>query len=136
MPPEPSSCVTRNVPASTSPVSGSSAFSAPSSDVASFGQTRKSGGYYAPHTGQRRVRGTAMVGASFDVIGGTLLCRGIVGEVRTEPALRFGERHSFSSRVTFHLRAIDFSDCKIARLRVPDVDAADARRGQHREMFR
>src|SRR6185295_10620201 len=70
MPPEPSTCVTRKVPASTSPSNGSCSGSGAASEVASLGQTRKSAGYLAPHTGHRRVLATAKVGASFDVTRG------------------------------------------------------------------
>src|SRR5450432_3243574 len=132
MPPSPRSSTTRNVPASTSPTSGSSlAPSAASSEVASLGQTKKSAGYFAPHTEHRLVRTATMVGASLNG-SGTLSLR-LVGEVRTEPSLDLADAHGLAGGVIFDLTAVDLAHRKIARLGVPEVDAAHAGGGCHRE---
>ena len=49
--------------------------------------------------------------------GGGDRARGIVVEVRTEPALDLLHGHAFAQVVVEHLVAIDFAETKVARLR-------------------
>src|SRR5208283_1916169 len=61
---------------------------------------------------------------------GTLL-RGIVVEVLAEPALDLRRAHAFATSVVGNLVAADLAERKIARLRMGEVKAADARSGPH-----
>ena len=51
---------------------------------------------------------------------------GVVVQVRAEPALDFLHGHPFAQVVVEHLVAVDFSEAKIARLWMREVEPADA----------
>ena len=57
----------------------------------------------------------------------------LVGEVRAQPALGLVERDALPGGVVLDLVAPDPADREVARLRVREVDAADARRRGRRE---
>src|SRR3954463_344507 len=58
---------------------------------------------------------------------------GLVPEIRPQPTLDLVERHVLARRVVLDLVAADAADREIARLRMREVDAADARARHHRE---
>jgi len=60
---------------------------------------------------------------------------GVVVEIRAEPFLDFFERHSLAGGVGFDLVAFDFSDGEILRLRVGEIEPADAAGREHGEAF-
>src|SRR5580765_4709515 len=66
--------------------------------------------------------------------GGCFLCdsmSALVSEVGSEPALGLLQRERLAAGVVGGLILADLVDGKIARLRVGEVEAADARRGEH-----
>src|SRR5215204_3546720 len=63
-------------------------------------------------------------------------CLRFVGQVRTEPSFDLVERDSLPRRVVLCLVAADPADGEVARLRMREVDAADAGGGRRREGLR
>src|SRR5581483_1777233 len=60
----------------------------------------------------------------------------LVAEVRAQPALDLRERFALPRRVILDLIPADPADREVASLGVAEVDAADARAGDHREGLR
>src|SRR5262245_38145072 len=59
----------------------------------------------------------------------------LVSQIGRKPAFDLGDAHAFAAGVVFRLVARDAVDREVARLRMGEVEAGDARRGVHCEMF-
>src|SRR5712692_2520138 len=57
----------------------------------------------------------------------------LVGQIRSEPALRLGERDALAVGVVGNLVARDAADGEVARFRVVEIESADARARDRRE---
>ena len=64
--------------------------------------------------------------------GGQRYRRGIVVQIRPEPALHLFHGHSFAEMIVQHLVAVYFPQPKVPSLRVGEVEPADRRAGVHR----
>src|ERR1043166_95868 len=68
-------------------------------------------------------------------VRGKILLGWIVIQIRPKPALDFGQRHAFAQVIINDLIAPNFSDGKIFRLRMGEVESAHAAAGPHCERF-
>src|SRR5258707_1379302 len=107
--------------------------------------------YIRPYCQQSIIKGTGVVSGPippgkravplFDTSPGKrlpslfLAANRLVGEVRREPAFDLFDGTAFAAGVTGHLIVADSPDCEVSRLRMREVQAADARRRQHRRML-
>src|SRR5260370_25735022 len=108
--------MTRNEPASTSPMSGSSLELSAWSTVASFGQTTNSSGYFAPQMGHLRDGDTANASVSSHTCVIATLDMTYDFSSGTLPRCRHPTKVSLVTTVTKPVQRIDLSRDRLAHI--------------------